>query len=192
MMGEKLNLNAADNLAPIRKQLAALVAPNSSVIEFGCGNGDLLFTLSPQIKSGLGIDKSENLIGHAIAQKKQMGFDHIDFVCEALGENFSHTKFYDFSIASLFFHVIPRPDSVYLLRKMREISDQILICGFSAPDSLRQKIFMWLDQRFSGHYQNFRAYQKSGYLKGLLVEVPLANVEAYDTYIPFVKIYKIN
>jgi len=46
---KKMKLNAADNLAPIRNQMSDLIAPSSTVIEFGCGNGDLLFRLSPKM-----------------------------------------------------------------------------------------------------------------------------------------------
>ena len=191
MKGE-LKLKAADNLAPIRNQMTELIEPNSKVIEFGCGNGDLLFKLSPQITSGLGIDKSKTLIDYAIKQKEKKNISNVDFLCEELGVNYEHSETYDFSIASLFFHVIPMSASVYLLNKMREISDHMLICGFSCPETLHQKFLLWLDQRFSEHYRNFTAYQKYGYLEGLLSETQCSNIVTYDTFIPFVKIYKIN
>jgi ubiquinone/menaquinone biosynthesis C-methylase UbiE len=187
-----MKLKADDNLAPIRKQMMDLVEPNSKVIEFGCGKGDLLFTLAPKIQSGLGIDKSNALINDAIRQKQKRHISHIDFLCEALGNHFAPSETYDFSMASLFFHVIPTADAVYLLNIMREISDTTLICGFSQPDTLSQKLLLWLDQRFSGHYRNFRAYQKHGYMQGILAETKCTNVVEHDTSIPVVKIYKVN
>ncbi len=169
-----------------------LIDPNSRVIELGCGNGDLLFKLSPQIKSGLGIDKSETLINQAIKQKKRKNISNVDFLCEELGDNYKHSETYDFSIASLFFHVIPMSESVYLLNKMSEMSDTILICGLSCPETLQQKFLLWLDQRFSGHYKNFKAYQKFGYMEGIFAETQCSNIVTHDTFIPFIKIYEIS
>lgn len=190
MKGE-LKLKAEDNLAPIRNQLRGLVRPNSSVVEFGCGNGNLLFTLSPKIQSGLGIDKSKKLIDEAIKQKKKKRFPNIDFLCKRLGTQNVFSQSYDFSIASLFFHIIPIRESVYLINKMTAISDNVLICGFSSPDTLQQRVLLWADQRFTNHYRNFRTYQKNGYLEGVLKEAKCADYLRLDTHIPFVKIYKI-
>src|SRR5690606_4389441 len=185
---KKMKLNAADNLAPIRNQMSDLIAPSSTVIEFGCGNGDLLFKLSPKIKFGLGIDKSKALIDHAKNQKKRKNISNIDFSCEELGVDYKHSDTYDFSMASLFFHVIPTSEAVYLINKMREISNQMLICGFSCPDTLQQKLILWLDQRIYGHYRNFAAYQKHGYLEGIIEKTQCSNIITFDTHIPFIKI----
>lgn len=186
----EIKLMAKDNLAPVRNQMMDLIVPNSKVIEFGCGDGVLLFKLSQKIKSGLGIDKSKTLIDQALKHGKSKNISNVDFVCEALGKNFNHSETYDFSIASLFFHVITVSDAVYLLNKMRELSDTVLICGFSRPDRLQQKSLLWLDQRFSGHYGNFKAYQKYGYMEGILEKIQFASVVTYDTSVPFIKIYK--
>lgn len=191
-MKSELQLKAADNLAPIREQITGLIKPASTVIDFGCGSGDQLLKLSPKIQSGLGIDKSKTLIESALAQKKRKNIFNIDFLCKELGEEYEPTERYDYSIASLLLHVIPRSQSIYLLHKMRELSRTTLLCGFSRPETLQQKALLWLDQRFSGHYQNFMAYQKQGYMEGLIAEVPGSNVITSDTHIPFVKIYQLH
>jgi len=187
-----LKLKAADNLASIRKQIVDLIEPNATVLEFGCGNGDLLLKLSSQIKSGLGIDKSKALIDQAVAEKKKRNITNVEFFCEELGRNYKYSETYDFSVASLFLHVIPVCESVYLINKMKELSTTMLICSFSRPETAYQKFVLWLDQRFSGHYRNFKAYQKLGYLEGLLEKTQYSNMITYHTFIPTVKIYKIN
>src|SRR5690554_1227552 len=164
----EIKLDAADNFAPIRRQMVDLIKANSRVVEFGCGNGELLFKLSNKINYGLGIDKSKKLIEYAKNQKRRNNCSNIDFLCEELGVHYKHSDTYDFSTASLFFHVIPSFQAVYLMNKMRQISKQMLICGFSCPETLKHELIMWLDQRFSGHYRNFAAYQKFGYLEGII------------------------
>lgn len=190
-MKRQLKLKAADNLAPIRAQLLEMIEPNAKVIEFGCGKGDLLFDLSPKIKYGLGIDRSEVLINRAIKNKERLNISNLDFLSEELGHNYKYSETYDFSIASLFFHVIPPSQSVHLLNEMKEMSDNVLICAFSRPETLNQKLLLWLDQRFSGHHENFTAYQNDGYFEAIFEKIRYSNILTYSTFLPFVKIYKI-
>lgn len=185
-------LKADENLTPIRRQIVELIEPSSKVIEFRCGNGDLLLSLSPKIKHGLGIDKSEALIGQAINHKENRGICNVDFVCKELGKNYAPYETYDFSVASLFFHVIPQSESLRLVNKMIDISDNVLVCAFSCPESINQKLLLWLDQRFSSHHRNFNAYQRSGYFEGILKNVRYSNLSTFDTFIPFVKIYRFS
>jgi hypothetical protein len=168
------------------------IEPRSRVIEYGCGKGDLLIQLSSKIQFGLGIDKSKTLIDYAIKEKEKMNISNVDFMCKELRPDYKHSDTYDFSMASLFFHVIPVSEAVYLLGKMREISDTVLICGLSRPNTPDQRFSMWLDQRFSSHYKNFKAYQMHGYFEGILPETDHSHMVTYDTHIPFIKIYKIN
>lgn len=169
-----------------------LIDPHSEVIELGCGIGDLLLRLSPKIKTGLGIDTSRKAIDDAIRQRDKRNIHNVDFACTELGPAFPCPDTYDYSVASLFFHVVPLLEAVYLLNRMREISHTVLICGFSRPKTLDHKILMWLDQRFSKHYGNFKGYQEQGYMKGLLERVQCRKVITYNTHIPFLKIYELN
>lgn len=187
----EIKLKTADNLAPVRNQMRDLIEPNSRVLDFGCGNGDLLFKLSSKIKFGLGIDQSKNLIDQAVKQKEVYNISNLDYLCETLGNNFEHSESYDYAIASLFFHVIPLSEAVPLLHKMRAIAETIIICALSRPETLSQKFILWLDQQFTGHYKNFKAYQKHGYMEGILAEIPGSKIDTFDTALSVVKIYKI-
>jgi ubiquinone/menaquinone biosynthesis C-methylase UbiE len=53
--------------------LSFLVAPNKSVLEVGCGTGDLLFKLNP--KRGLGIDISSKMLEIANIKYKKKGLE---------------------------------------------------------------------------------------------------------------------
>lgn len=169
-----------------------MTKPDSRVIEFGCGNGELLLKLSSKIDSGLGIDQSKSQIEKALIKKKENKISNVEFVCQSLDKNFSTVKVYDTAIASLFFHVIPVKDSICLINKMKEIADTILICGFCKPKTLPQRSLLWIDQKLTNHYKHFKAYTRFGFLNGILSECKISNIKTYDTKIPFVKIYEIN
>ena len=184
-------LKAEDNLAPVRNQIADLVASNSKVIEFGCGKGDLLIQLSTKIKTGLGIDKSRTAIENAIRKRDIGNIKNVEFVCTNLYRGYTPPDTYDYSVACLFFHVILPSKATYLLKKMGEFSDTLLICGFSHPITTKHKFLLWLDQRFSKHYGNFKEYQQQGNMIGLLERARCRKVRTFDTHIAFLKIYKV-
>ncbi|MDF9798167.1 ubiquinone/menaquinone biosynthesis C-methylase UbiE [Catalinimonas alkaloidigena] len=184
------SLLAGQYLAPIRKQMVALVEAESSVIEVGCGTGDLLYQLSPKIKYGLGIDKSKSQIDYARKKADKTEIEHIEFNAIEVNTNYQPQEHFDVAIASLFFHVIPWHDAQQILSHMMRMADNILICGFCPPLTQKQTLLLWLDQRFTSHYPHFKTYQQNGYLKGLIDQTALEKVEWIDTFDPTIKIVK--
>lgn len=168
------------------------IEAGARVIKFGCGNGNLLFELSPHIRLAWGIDKSQRLINEALAYKRQHAIENVTFSCQELRRGFHLTEGFDYSIASLFFHVIPPADAAYLLEKKNTLAPHVLICGFSHPQILKEKLLLWADQRISGHYANFKAYQEYGGMERLFEQTAYSNIEIHSTPLPFVKIYEIS
>jgi len=188
----EIRLKAENNKALINHQISELVDQNSRVIEFGCGKGDLLLKLSSKIDFGIGIDHSKNQIDQAILRCKHKGVSNIHFYCEDLTNHYTIDDTYDLAIASLFFHVIPRQDSIKLIHKIVALSRTTIIAAICKPTNLLQRSMLWLDQKMSPHYNNFTYYQDFGYLAGKLENLPHSDVKFYNTSIPFVKIYMIN
>lgn len=187
----KYKLRAENNLSPIRRQLLSLLPPGKRVIEFGCGKGELLQFLSPHIRSGWGMDKSYRQIHSAKTTAQQYGLSNLTFSCVELGRDFQVTEKFDYGIANLFFHVIAPSDAVYLLNHLKEVCSDVLVGAFSSPSRLSERIMLWADQRVTGHYFNFKAYQKLGGMEGLLAHTQDVGFTIHDTSIPFVKIYYI-
>ena len=176
-------------LRSIRFQMVELVDPNATVVEFGCGNGDLLFKLSDKIKAGVGIDKSEQLIAYASDRIKKEQIKNLEFrLSDLIHDSYSESNM-DYSIASLLFHILPREKAVELVEKMLATSKTIIICGFSKPENIKQRILLWLDQRFTSHYSNFRVYRENGFTEGLLNEIENIDYHRIDTFDPVIKIY---
>jgi len=178
-------------LGPIRDQIIELIEPNTSVAEFGCGNGDLLFKLSDKIKTGIGLDKSLQLISYASKRKKKEKIKNVEFkIIDLVKEPFSELKT-DYSIASLLFHILTWREATDLLKKLITTSETTIVCGFSKPGNLKDNILLWLDQRFTRHYSNYRNYKKRGFTEGLLNSIGDIKYSEFDTFDPVIKIYKI-
>lgn len=178
-------------LYPIRLQITELVNDNSTVIELGCGNGDLLFKLAEKIILGVGIDNSEQLIEYATSKVKKEKIGNLEFkLLDLLEAPFDEDKM-DYSITSLLLHILPLEVATQLLNRMLDTSDTLIICGFSQPENMKQKILLWFDQRFTNHYSNFLDYQKNGYTDGLLNSIKNIEYDRINTFDPEIKIYKI-
>lgn len=178
-------------LSPIRNQIIDLIEPNTTLVEFGCGNGDLLFKLSDKIQTGIGFDKSEQLIAYASKRKKKEKVKNLEFrTIDLVKESFSESK-KDYSISSLLFHVLAWKEATELLKKQIASSETTIVCGFSKPENLKQYLLLWLDQRFTSHYSNYRNYRKKGFTEGLLNSVGNLTYRRFDTFDPVIKIYKI-
>lgn len=188
-----IKTNTVDKyLNPIRHQLSDLIASNSNVVEFGCGNGDLLFILSHKIQWGTGIDNSASLIKYASNRKEKEKVENLTFKpIDLTKDKLPETKM-DYAVASLLFHVLPKEDAINLLRKMIASSEVTLVCGFSEPKSTKQRLLLWLDQRFTKHFFNFKSYQKEGFMNGLLHSIHNIEYCEIDTFDPVIKIYKIS
>ncbi len=178
-------------LRPIRNQIKDLIKPKSSVIEYGCGNGDLLFTLSDKIKSGIGLDISQSLINYAINYQTTHNLSNIEFrKIDVNSDNTPETQT-DYSVASLLFHVLPWENAQELLKHMTKFSQTSIICGFSEPQTALQGFQLWIDQRFTRHYRNFKVYKENGFTEGLISSMENINCEKFDTFDPVIKVYKI-
>lgn len=187
-----IKTNTVDKyLRPIRQQIVELVEAETTVVEFGCGNGDLLFKLSDKIKAGVGLDKSAQLISYASTLKERKKIVNLEFkVADLVTTPYKDSK-KDYAITSLLFHILTKEDALKLLEKQIHLSETTIVCGFSKPDNLKHSALLWLDQRFTSHYQNFKSYKKNGFTEGLLNSITGITYHKIDTFDPVIKIYLI-
>lgn len=178
-------------LYSIRLQIVDLIESNSTVIELGCGNGDLLFKLSSKIKRGVGVDKSFQLINYASEKAIKDKVKNLEFyVSDVTNDSYSELHM-DYSIASLLFHVLPMKKTTSLIEKQLFTSKTTIICAFSKPKNIVQQVLLWIDQRFTMHYKNFRDYSENGFMEGILNSFEHIKYDTIDTFDPVIKIYKI-
>ena len=178
-------------LHPIRKQICDMVPSGTQILELGCGNGDLLFQLSPKIKKGVGLDISGELIHYARKKANSQLFSNLRFDVKNVSSDDLGSFKYDYVIISLFLHVIPPSEAQFLLHGLHKFADQIIICAFTRPENKWQRFLLWLDQRFTSHFKNFHDYQNQGYMNGLIKDLNLSSIKIYDTFDPVIKVYQL-
>lgn len=156
-----IKTNLADKaLAPLRKELVALIEENTTVLDVGCGTGDLLFNASASIRSGFGIDLDEHMIQFAQEKAQQQRLSNLTF--QSINALELTSAYFDVATSTLCLHEMPMKDACAVLERMGAISKRILIADYTKPKSVLAKLSIELDECISGHYAKFRAYRKQG------------------------------
>jgi len=147
-------------LASLRKELMLFFNQQDTVLDVGCGTGDLLMKASANIQLGVGIDLDQSMIDFANkqCQTSQVSNLHFKWV-DAL--SFQHTPF-DIATSTLCLHELPCELACELLSKMAELSNRVIIADYAQANGMLSKVSIELDEMISGHYSRFRAYRKYG------------------------------
>lgn len=152
---------AADRvLAPLRRELLELIEQDSTLLEVGCGTGDLLFQSAPKIRLGYGIDLDHEMIDFAEKKRIERNLNHLRFECiDALK---IAPKQYDISTSTLCLHELGEKSAYRVLELMVNNSKKVLIADYTKAKTFSGRLGIEIDELFSGHYRNFKQYQKNG------------------------------
>ena len=192
MKGRIKSLTSDKYLLPIREQMRQMLKPKDRVIDLGCGSGDFLIKVHSKIGFGLGIDGSKLLINYAQDQARNLIIENLTFEHRMIDHHFKPNKQFTVATACLFFHVIPGDNALQILRSVTSYADRIIVCAFAPPENKKQRLLMWLDQRFTSHYQYYREYCLNGYMEGLIEKCQLSIDEITDTFDSTLKIYSLS
>ncbi|BFM49004.1 class I SAM-dependent methyltransferase [Marinomonas sp. THO17] len=156
-------------LSPLRRELIELIDEGSSLLEVGCGTGDLLFQLADKIGSGYGVDTDSGMIEYAELKRKQNAVKHLSFECIDALE--IAPRQFDFAVSVLCLHELPKQKACDLLKCMMERSKVVLVADYTEAKSLLGKVSMELDELISGHYRHYKNYRQSGEISSYVEEV---------------------
>ncbi len=116
------------------------IAPNSSVIDFGCGNGRHLKILEPQISKGLGIDMNRSYLEEASSSclSEKIRFEVGDI------ENYQSTELFDVAISmyNTFGNVENQKGMIESMLKSIKQGGKVIISTFS-PESISARLELY-------------------------------------------------
>lgn len=182
---------AADRiLAPLRNELLELIEQNSSLIEIGCGTGDLLFKSAEKIREGHGIDLDCDMIDYARDKRLEKNLNHINFECINALE--LTDRKYDIATSTLCLHELNEHDACILLKMMVDNSKMVLIADYTKAKTFSGKIGIEIDELLSGHYRNFKQYRKSGEIPSYASKVGATINKVLTSAIDGISIWVIN
>lgn len=163
-------------LAPVRDQIVEVVSeePKIKLLDVACGTGDQLLRLEGKVADGsflLGIDLNADSIAYAEERLKAteyMGNTQIEYRVQTLP--LPDDVEFDICMTTLFFHVLPWDEAVYLLRQMGKMAPTVIVGAFVPAKNWKDRLLLWIDQRFTSHYSHFQSYLEKRALEGLVSE----------------------
>jgi len=161
----------------MREIMSEFIVDDSSVIDIGCGTGDLVFKLAKKCKYVVGIDLSSKMIQFANQQKEKAHFPNVEFI-HADGVSISEhiNKSFDYATASFVLHEMSKDDRMKAIKEMKGIAKEIIIGDYAIS---QPKSFLGILGALSEGLQgltilkNYWSFVSGGGIDGLLVQCGL-------------------
>ena len=165
----------APNQDRLFTQIEQRIAPDSRVLDVGCGTGRLAFALAGKCERVLGIDLSQqnierakrNLAGHP---HTNISFEHRS-VAEIVSDGTMH---FDYAVLTYVLHEVPAPERTTLLLELSTIADRIIIGDYLVPvPSGGWSVLNELVEYAAGmdHYTNFKSFVANGGIRSLAEKI---------------------
>jgi ubiquinone/menaquinone biosynthesis C-methylase UbiE len=168
-------------LVGVRKIINDLTDPNATVVDIGCGTGELVFCLAPRSKRVVGIDVNENILQHSRRKMRKLEASNVEFIKKDVNEEsfFSQNQF-DYAILSMVLHQFGLTEANKVLESAKKVAKYIILADFSSPlpDSIAGQGALLIEKIAGGeHYNSFKAYQKKNGLNYFLRTCQLPVIE---------------
>ncbi len=173
------------SLAGIRRRIAKLVPRDSRVLDVGCGSGDQLLYLSPQIESGLGVELSNKMINCSQRQARIRQISNCTFeMRDAAHLDHLEDRYFDIVMSSMVIHEMPESARLPVLNEMKRLGKTIIIADWIYPQpstwkNIGTNMIEWMAGR--EHYAGFRSFMAAGGVPVLLDKVGLKILETQIT-----------
>ncbi len=159
-------------LQQVRRRIRKRIEPGSSVVDVGCGTGELLIFLADRCPRLAGVELSECMAAYARSRVRALGLRHIavTYGDGADLQTVSPASF-DYASASMVFHEMEKPRRLPVLRNMAQVGRTLVLVDYAAPLPRNGTgSLIRLIERLGGRQNNanFRSFVKSGGLLPLL------------------------
>jgi SAM-dependent methyltransferase len=161
---------------PIAKSLtnsvAELIKENSTVLDVGCGVGQLAFILSGKCKQVTGIDFSSRMVEYASKQKTRRNLGNVDFVygdAARVSEIFSQS--FDYVTALWCLHEMDYQSRHRVIAGCLALTDRVILMDYASPFPRNIVGAVQTLIELSGgkrHYSGFRDWQERGGMEGFI------------------------
>jgi len=165
-------------LLRVRRLIRGQVKPETTLIDFGCGTGELIFFLGDWCSELVGVEASKRMWSYGSRRARDQGPNKVRLIYGdgARLENFS-TGSFDYATACMVLHEMHGSQRLPVLREMQRLARTLILVDFRAPPppNLEARICR-LVERLGGrrHYHNFTDFMRAGGLPPLLEKLGLS------------------
>jgi SAM-dependent methyltransferase len=158
-------------LRRVHRLVRSQVKPGSTLIDIGCGTGELLFSLADVGSDLVGVETSRGMWSFANRQALTRGFNNVQilFGDGAKLEKFS-TGFFDYAIACMVFHEMDASQRLPVLREMKRLASNLILVDYRVPAPTNLAVTMCrFIERLAGprHFRNYTSFINGGGLLSL-------------------------
>ena len=158
-------------LRRVHRLVRSQVKPDSTLIDIGCGTGELLFSLADVASELVGVETSKRMWSFANRQARKRGFKNVQvlFGDGAKLDNFSAGSF-DYAIACMVLHEMDVSQRLPVLKEMKRLAPQIISVDYRVPPPTNLAVTMCrFIERLAGprHFRNYSSFINGGGLLSL-------------------------
>lgn len=149
-------------LSGLTKRVAAQIPEGTSVLEVGCGTGELASTLKQKrLTTYVGVDLNSTMIKVARSKEHPLHFNFIanDFLSIHLNKEF------DYAIFPMVIHSVNPILAKQLIEKAFALSKYVVFADYIVPQPKNLKgLLVSIIERLAGkeHFNNFKCFKKLG------------------------------
>ena len=164
-------------LRRMRQLVRTQVESGSTLIDIGCGTGELLFSLADLCSELVGVEASERMWSYANRRALNKGITKVRLI---YGDGARLSDFpagsFDYATACLVLHEIEESHRIPVLREMQRVARRIILVDYRMPPPTNiEATLSRLIERLAGrtHYGNYMSFAQAGGLPFLLKAVDL-------------------
>lgn len=158
-------------LRRVHRLVRSQVKPGSTLIDIGCGTGELLFSLADVGSDMVGVETSKRMWSFADRQARTRGFNNVQvlFGDGAKLDNFSAGSF-DYAIACMVLHEMEARQRLPVLHEMKRLAPHVILVDYRVPPPTNLAAAMCrFIERLAGprHFGNYTSFINGGGLPSL-------------------------
>ena len=158
-------------LRRVHRLVRSQVKPGSTLIDIGCGTGELLFSLAEVGSKLLGVETSNRMWSFANRQARTRGFNNVQILIGdgAKLENYA-AGFFDYAIACMVLHEMDASQRLPVLKEMKRLAPNLILVDYRVPPPTNLAVTMCrFIERLAGprHFRNYTSFINGGGLLSL-------------------------
>ena len=159
-------------LRKARKLVRRQIEPESSLIDIGCGTGELVLFLADSCTELVGVEASPRMWAYASERVRGLGFTNVQFVF-ASGEKLAvfPSGYFDYATACMVLHEMKASQRLPVLREMQRLARTLILVDYRVPPPVHfvATLCRFIERLAGGpHYGNYRSFTENGGLPPLL------------------------
>ena len=164
-------------LRKARKLVGRQIRSGSSLVDIGCGTGELVFFLADSCKELVGVEASHGMWAYAQQRAKDSGLANVRIIF-ASGDTLRAfpSGYFDYATACMVLHEMEAKQRLPVLREMQRLARTLILVDYRVPPPLHFVATLCkFIERLAGsqHYRNYLSFARGGGLLPLLETIGL-------------------